>query len=646
MSDSRRFWCVFSCVVVAALCVICGPRSAVADDPPQPRFMLEKFRPLQSGVEIEQPEAADVAKCRVEVDRGRSHTGWKVIGPAGQVLRRFLDTNRNNLVDQWRYFQNGIEVYRDIDSNHNGKVDQSRWLNTGGSRWGFDTNEDGRIDSWRRISAEEASQVAVEALMRRDVALLQTVLINRQDTRALGITSKLEKSLLASVADPAGRLAKIPALAAGTRWVRFDCAQPGLIPSDEGKATNDLEVYENALAIIDVGGKSGLVQIGELVKVGQSWKLTSIPVPLAGDTVQLTSGGELLQPAIASVAVGTPGVSPQMQKLLDQLRDLDGSPPSATATRESISSYHSRRTDVLGGLNLAAGTPSERDQWGRQLIDNLVSLVQSGAWPEALGRLAAEETRLKKQKIKSPLVPFATYRYLLARYSRSVQAVTDAAAQARAQKQWLLQLEQFIAAYPAAEDTPEAIWRLGTAHEFEARVDDARTWYRKLARQYAATPAGQRAAGALVRLDLKGKPLLVAGKNLANTTVSSNAYRGKVLLVVYWATWCKPCTEELPALQALYAQYRARGFEVLGVNLDLDRTPVPAYISAHRVTWSTLHEPGGLDSRPARQLGILSLPTMVLLDRQGTVISAEATLADLKSELPKLLGTQSRKSAP
>ena len=646
MSEPRRCCCVMSCIVIAALGVLGGPRSVFADDPPQASFMLDKFRPLQAGGEIERPEAADVAKCRVEIDRGRAHTGWKVIGPAGQMLRRFLDTNSNNLVDQWRYFQNGVEVYRDIDSNHNGKVDQSRWLNTGGSRWGIDNNEDGRIDSWRRISAEEASRVAVEGLVRRDVALLQTVLINSKDTQALGIVAKLEKSLLAAVADPAKRLAKIAALPPGSRWVRFDCSQPGLIPSDEGKAKVDLEVYENALAIIEAGGKSGLVQIGELVKVGQSWKLTSIPVPLAGDTVQLTSGGELLQPAVASVAVGTPGVSPKMQKLLDQLRDLDGSPPAGTATRAALSSYHSRRTDVLGGLTLAAATASERTQWGRQMIDNLAGLSQSGAWPEALGRLAAEETRLKKQNPRSPLVPFATYRYLLSRYSRSVQAVTDPAAQAQAQKQWLLQLQQFIAAYPAAEDTPEAIWRLGTAHEFEARVDDARTWYQKLARQYARTPAGQRAAGALVRLDLKGKPLVVAGKNLASTTVSSSAYRGKVLLVVYWATWCKPCTEELPALQAMYARYRARGFEVLGVNLDLDSTPIPAYISAHRVTWSTLHEPGGLDSRLARQLGILSLPTMVLLDRRGTVINAEATLADLKTELPKLLGTPSGKVAP
>ena len=163
MSHFRRFAGVSCCVLVVALGVPGGPRAVLAEDPPQARFMLEKFRPLQAGVEYERPDADDVGKCRVAVDRTRAHRGWKVVGPAGQVLRRFLDTNQDNLVDQWRYYQNGVEVYRDIDANHNGKVDQSRWLNTGGSRWGVDSNEDGRIDSWRRISAEEASQVAVEA---------------------------------------------------------------------------------------------------------------------------------------------------------------------------------------------------------------------------------------------------------------------------------------------------------------------------------------------------------------------------------------------------------------------------------------------------------------------------------------------------
>ena len=98
------------------------------------------------------------------MEKSGKSSGWVVLGPEGQTLRRFVDSDGNNYVDQWRYFKNGIEVYRDLDATNNNKVDQSRWLNTGGSRWGLDPNEDGRIDSWKVLSAEEASREAVRAL--------------------------------------------------------------------------------------------------------------------------------------------------------------------------------------------------------------------------------------------------------------------------------------------------------------------------------------------------------------------------------------------------------------------------------------------------------------------------------------------------
>ena len=70
----------------------------------------------------------------------------------GQVLRRFTDTNGDNKGDQFRYYNLGIEVYRDIDSDGNEKIDQYRWLNTGGTRWGLDPNEDGRIDTCKLLA--------------------------------------------------------------------------------------------------------------------------------------------------------------------------------------------------------------------------------------------------------------------------------------------------------------------------------------------------------------------------------------------------------------------------------------------------------------------------------------------------------------
>ena len=100
-----------------------------------------KYRPVQAGVEIENPKPEEVAGCKVEVERSGKGSGWIVNGPSGQILRRFVDTDGDNVVDQWRYYQHGLEVYRDIDTNGNNDVDQSRWMNVGGTRWGVDVNE-------------------------------------------------------------------------------------------------------------------------------------------------------------------------------------------------------------------------------------------------------------------------------------------------------------------------------------------------------------------------------------------------------------------------------------------------------------------------------------------------------------------------
>ena len=147
--------------------VLAAARAANAADAPSADLAFS-FKPVQKNVEYETPPKADFPKCQIKVERKGKISGWVVTGPAGQTLRRFLDTNGDNLVDQWRYYLHGLEVYRDVDANFNNKVDNSRWLNTGGSRWGLDTNEDGRIDEWKVISAQEASREAFEAMKTGD----------------------------------------------------------------------------------------------------------------------------------------------------------------------------------------------------------------------------------------------------------------------------------------------------------------------------------------------------------------------------------------------------------------------------------------------------------------------------------------------
>ena len=104
-----------------------------------------KVKPLQVEVEYDTPDEAAFATCVLKTLQDKRITGYELRDAAGNVLRRFLDTNRDGRVDQWCYFKEGIEVYRDIDSNFNRKADQYRWLGTAGVRWGIDNDEDGRI---------------------------------------------------------------------------------------------------------------------------------------------------------------------------------------------------------------------------------------------------------------------------------------------------------------------------------------------------------------------------------------------------------------------------------------------------------------------------------------------------------------------
>ena len=107
---------------------------------------------MQKEIVIDRPSPADAAKCTIKAEKTSGKTGWVVRDAGGQMLRNFIDTNGDNMVDQWCYYKDGIEVYRDIDSNFNRKADQYRWLNTAGTRWGIDTNEDTKIDYWKTIS--------------------------------------------------------------------------------------------------------------------------------------------------------------------------------------------------------------------------------------------------------------------------------------------------------------------------------------------------------------------------------------------------------------------------------------------------------------------------------------------------------------
>jgi peroxiredoxin len=93
-------------------------------------------------------------------------------------------------------------------------------------------------------------------------------------------------------------------------------------------------------------------------------------------------------------------------------------------------------------------------------------------------------------------------------------------------------------------------------------------------------------------------------------------YRGKIILVNFWATWCKPCTTEMPAMQATYDRLRDKGFVVLAINELEDDAKVREHIKQHGHTFPVLMD---RDNKVANQFGVFGLPVSVFIDEKGVV---------------------------
>ena len=104
--------------------------------------------------------------------------------------------------------------------------------------------------------------------------------------------------------------------------------------------------------------------------------------------------------------------------------------------------------------------------------------------------------------------------------------------------------------------------------------------------------------------------------DLEGKSQSLSQYRGKVVLVNFWATWCKPCTTEMPAMQMTYDKLRDKGFVVLAINELEDDAKVREHLKQYGHTFPVLMD---RDNKVANQFGVFGLPVSVFLDKKGVV---------------------------
>ncbi|HEY4231845.1 MAG TPA: TlpA disulfide reductase family protein [Lacipirellulaceae bacterium] len=145
------------------------------------------------------------------------------------------------------------------------------------------------------------------------------------------------------------------------------------------------------------------------------------------------------------------------------------------------------------------------------------------------------------------------------------------------------------------------------------------------------------------RLNLPGHKLELSGTYLDGKPLDWEAYRGKVVLVDFWATWCGPCRAEVPNVLENYRKYHDKGFDVLGISLDEKRSDVEQYMKESGVPWRTtffaIPDPQHKQAPPmALKYGVSAIPRCILVDQKGNVVNLNARGNLLSIELQKLLG--------
>jgi len=169
-----------------------------------------------------------------------------------------------------------------------------------------------------------------------------------------------------------------------------------------------------------------------------------------------------------------------------------------------------------------------------------------------------------------------------------------------------------------------------------SEADKARTLLREVTNSPAATDEVREAASAeMKKLEALGKPVDLQFTAVDGRAVDVSKLKGKVVLVDFWATGSDVSVAGIPHVKSAYDQLHAKGFEIIGVSLDVEKERLTQFVAEHKMEWPQYFD-GQEENKFARQFGIESIPALWLIDKKGNLRDMNAG-SGLSGKVEKLL---------
>jgi peroxiredoxin len=185
---------------------------------------------------------------------------------------------------------------------------------------------------------------------------------------------------------------------------------------------------------------------------------------------------------------------------------------------------------------------------------------------------------------------------------------------------------------------------LGNAHLAAEEFGEAEKAYRRVLGAGDVDPQIKKMAsgsleriGTLKKLKIGSETIPFTVKDTEGRSISPSDYKGKVILLDFWATWCSPCRMEMPNVKKVYDRYHGKGFDIIGVSFDNNGDAFERYIKEEDLEWRQIFDGKGWKAEVGRLYAVSSIPTTYLLDRQGRIRYKNLRGDDLEKAVVKLL---------